>query len=90
VGIAYKDNIDQARKNLKVLKTGKEIISDEFNENFVVENELATSTVNLKVLFWTDIKEFRKSAMVTRVNIINKIKRELIAKVLAFLPILKN
>jgi small conductance mechanosensitive channel len=90
VGIAYKDDIDQARKNLKVLKTGKEIISDEFNENFVVENELATSTVNLKVLFWADIKEFRKSAMVTRVNIINKIKRELIAKVLAFLPILKN
>jgi small conductance mechanosensitive channel len=90
VGIAYKDDIDQARKNLKVLKTGKEIISDEFNENFVVENELATSTVNLKVLFWTDIKEFRKSAMVTRVNIINKIKRELIAKVLAFLSIFKN
>jgi small conductance mechanosensitive channel len=90
VGIAYKDDIDQARKNLKVLKTGKEIISDEFNENFVVENELATSTVNLKVLFWADIKEFRKSAMVTRVNIINKIKRELIAKVLAFLSIFKN
>jgi small conductance mechanosensitive channel len=90
VGIAYKDDINQARKNLKVLKTGKEIISDEFNENFVVENELATSTVNLKVLFWADIKEFRKSAMVTRVNIINKIKRELIAKVLAFLSIFKN
>lgn len=90
MGIAYKDDINQARKNLKVLKTGKEIISDEFNENFVVENELATSTVNLKVLFWADIKEFRKSAMVTRVNIINKIKRELIAKVLAFLPIFKN
>jgi small-conductance mechanosensitive channel len=81
VGIAYEDDIDGAKKEiLEILKTNKDIITDEFHENFVVENELAASTVNLKVLFWADTKDFRKTAMVTRGNIINKVKKELIAK----------
>ena len=81
VGIAYEDDIDGAKHEiLEILKNNKDIITDESHENFVVENELATSTVNLKVLFWADTKDFRKAALVTRGNIINKVKKELIAK----------
>lgn len=81
VGIAYEDDIDGAKKEiLEVLKTHKDLITDETHENFVVENELATSTVNLKVLFWVDTKDFRKAAMVTRGEVINIVKKNLIEK----------
>ncbi|MFC5282295.1 mechanosensitive ion channel family protein [Pedobacter alpinus] len=81
VGIAYEDDIDQAKKEIiQILNHHPDLITDEEHENFVVENELATSTVNLKVLFWVDTKDFRRSALVTRGELINKVKVELIKK----------
>ena len=75
VGVAYKDNIDQAKQVIKeVLKNHQDLIRDEEHENFIVENELATSTVNLKVLFWADTKNFRKATIVTRDEVINRVK----------------
>ncbi|MEO5911420.1 MAG: mechanosensitive ion channel domain-containing protein [Pelobium sp.] len=81
VGIAYEDDINGAKNAIKeILDNHPDLMTDAEHENFVVENELATSTVNLKVLFWADTKDFRKSAMVTRGQIINKVKKELISK----------
>lgn len=81
VGIAYEDDIDQAKAEImQILNNHPNLITDVEHENFVVENELATSTVNLKVLFWADTKDFRKSALVTRGEVINKVKAELISK----------
>lgn len=81
VGIAYEDDIDGAKNAIKeVLNNHPDLVTDAEHENFVVENELATSKVNLKVLFWADTTDFRKSAMVTRGEIINRVKKELIAK----------
>ena len=45
--------------------------------NFVIEDELATSTVNLKIFFWVDTKDFRKFAMVTKGKVIRKVKESL-------------
>lgn len=81
VGIAYEDDIDGAKEVIMgILNSDEDLVSDDIHENFVVENELATSTVNLKVLFWADTMDFRKAALITRGKIINKVKKELIAK----------
>lgn len=81
VGIAYEDDITSAKILIKeVLDKHPDLITDFEHENFVVENELAASTVNLKVLFWADTKDFRKAAMVTRGEIINLVKKELTSK----------
>jgi small conductance mechanosensitive channel len=81
VGIAYEDDIDGAKKEImEVLKNHKDLISDSEHENFVVENELATSTVNLKVLFWADTTDFRKAALVTKGEVMNQVKKHLIEK----------
>jgi small conductance mechanosensitive channel len=81
VGIAYEDDIDHAKQVIKeVLENHQDLIRDAEHENFVVENELATSTVNLKVLFWADTKDFRKATMVTRGEVINKVKVSLLEK----------
>ncbi len=81
VGIAYEDDIDGAKKEiLQILNSHPDLVRDTEHENFVVEDELAASTVNLKVLFWADTKDFRKAALVTKGLIINKVKKELILK----------
>ncbi len=78
IGIAYEDNIQGAKETiLKSLSQEPNVINDEDHENFVVEDELATSTVNLKVFFWVDTKDFRRMAMITKGNVIRNIKEAL-------------
>ncbi|MBK0383239.1 mechanosensitive ion channel [Pedobacter sp. SD-b] len=81
VGIAYEDDIDGAKREImEVLNNHPDLISDSEHENFVIEDQLATSTVNLKVLFWADTKDFRKAAMVTKGLVINQVKKDLTEK----------
>jgi small-conductance mechanosensitive channel len=78
VGIAYEDDISSAKEAiLEALNNEPDVIQDEIHENLVIEDELATSTVNLKVYFWVDTKDFRKSAMVTKGAVIRNIKEAL-------------
>ncbi|RYM33818.1 mechanosensitive ion channel family protein [Brumimicrobium glaciale] len=78
VGIAYENNISEAKiAILNTLRVEPDVISDEEHENFVIEDELATSTVNLKVYFWVDTKDFRKSALITKGNVIRNVKEAL-------------
>lgn len=78
VGIGYEDDIDSAKKIITdILDANEDIVHDKDHENFVFENELAASTVNLKVFFWVDTLDYRKSAIIVRGNIIRNVKQKL-------------
>lgn len=78
IGIAYEDNIEGAKDTImRALKIEPNVIEDEEHENFVIEDELATSTVNLKVFFWVDTTDFRRMALITKGNVIRNIKEAL-------------
>lgn len=78
IGIAYEDNIDGAKKTvMEALRGEPMVIEDEDHQNFVIEDELATSTVNLKVFFWVDTKDFRMQAMITKGNVVRVVKEAL-------------
>jgi small-conductance mechanosensitive channel len=78
IGIAYEDNIEGAKQTvLEALRKEPGVIEDEEHENFVIEDELATSTVNLKVFFWVDTKDFRRMALVTKGKVVKNVKEAL-------------
>lgn len=78
VGIAYEDNIEGAKQTvLNALKKEPNVIEDDEHENFVIEDQLATSTVNLKVFFWVDTKDFRRQALTTKGNVVRNVKEAL-------------
>ncbi len=78
IGIAYEDNIEGAKSTImKALSMEPLVIQDVEHENFVVEEELATSTVNLKVFFWVDTKDFRRQALITKGNVVRNVKEAL-------------
>ena len=78
IGIAYEDNIEGAKKTvLEALRKEPGVIEDEEHENFVIEDELATSTVNLKVFFWVDTKDFRRMALIVKGNVVKNVKEAL-------------
>ena len=78
IGIAYEDNIEGAKKTvLEALRKEPNVIEDEEHENFVIEDELATSTVNLKIFFWVDTTDFRRMALITKGNVVRNVKEAL-------------
>jgi len=78
IGIAYEDNIDGAKRTvMEALKKEPNVIEDEEHQNFVIEDELATSTVNLKIFFWVDTKDFRRNALITKGNVVRNVKEAL-------------
>lgn len=81
MGIGYEDDIEAAKKVIQdILDGNKEIVRDEFHENFVIEDELAASTVNLKVFFWVDTMDYRRASRVLRGLIIKEVKEALATK----------
>ncbi|PVW15657.1 mechanosensitive ion channel family protein [Marixanthomonas spongiae] len=78
VGIGYEDDIEEA-KNLiqKILDSNEEIVHNDTHDNFVIESELAASTVNLKVLFWVHTIDYRKASRVLRGQVIKEVKQTL-------------
>ena len=78
IGIAYEDNIQGAKLTImKALSDEPNVIEDDEHVNFVVEDQLATSTVNLKVYFWVDTKDFRRMALITKGNVVRNVKEAL-------------
>ena len=78
VGIAYEDDIQGAKEAIQqILDTHELIINDEDHVNFVAEDELAASTVNLRVYFWVDTTDFRAGALKVRGEIIRDIKNQI-------------
>lgn len=81
VGIGYEDDIEGAKQLIQnILNEHEEIIQDDVHENFVIEDELAASTVNLKVFFWVDTLDYRKASRVLRGRVIQKVKNGLVEK----------
>ncbi len=79
VGIGYEDNIEAAKKLIvEILNEQNDVVqNDPEHENFVVESELAASTVNLKVFFWVKTIDYRVSSLILRGLVIKKVKEAL-------------
>ena len=78
VGIAYENDIEKAKKLIReCLDASTRIVHDDTHINFVVEDELAASTVNLKVLFWIETKDFRRHMLETRGELMTEVKQTL-------------
>jgi len=78
VGIGYEDNIEAAKKTIyEILESHEGIVHDDIHDNFVIEDELAASTVNLKVFFWVETLDYRKSSRILRGMVIKKVKEAL-------------
>lgn len=81
VGIGYEDDIESAKNVIQnILDKNGEIVNDDNHENFVIEDELAASTVNLKVYFWVHTIDYRRASRVLRGLIIKEVKEALAAK----------
>jgi small-conductance mechanosensitive channel len=79
VGIAYEDDITGAKKVIQeVLDSNKRLVQDEEHINFVVEDDLGVSTVNLKVYFWVETLDYRVAPMLLRGDIIREVKQTII------------
>lgn len=78
VGIAYENDIEKAKEIINTcLEEDKLIVKDDVHVNFVVEDKLAASTVNLKVFFWVTTEDFRRGTLQTRGNLMQKVKTRL-------------
>lgn len=75
VGIAYENDIEEAKKVInECFKNHENVVDDEAHVSFVVEDELAASTVNLKVYFWVHTKDFRRNMLQVRGNLMKDVK----------------
>ncbi|MFY7671303.1 mechanosensitive ion channel family protein [Tenacibaculum sp. MEBiC06402] len=79
VGIDYDDDIDIAKNVIleAVIKT-MGVINTEEHQSFVTVDELGVSTVNLKVIFWTKTKEYKRGALETKSEVIKNVKNVII------------
>jgi small-conductance mechanosensitive channel len=79
VGIAYESDIEKAKQLIEqCIRQDESIVADEQHVNFVAEDELAASTVNLKVYFWVRTEDFRRGMLQVRGNLIQRVKNTLL------------
>lgn len=75
VGIAYENNIEEALKLIsETVKNTEGVVEDESHEVFVTADELAVSTVNLKVFFWVETIDYRKQALLIKSKVVTNVK----------------
>lgn len=75
VGIAYEDDIEKAKQLIgDYLQQEEEIVHDDTHANFVAGEELAASTVNLKVYFWVETDDFRKGMLEIKGKVMQNVK----------------
>ncbi len=78
VGIAYENDFTEAEELLlSTVRNCSGVIEDEAHEIFVVMDELATSTVNLRVYFWVETTEYRKEALKIQSDVMAAVKLSL-------------
>lgn len=78
VGIAYEDDIEEAKRViLEAIRSEPEVIENDTHENFVVEHELNTSTVDLKVFCWVNTTDYRRMALITKGAVVRRVKEAL-------------
>lgn len=80
VGIAYEDRLKEAQHLiLDTVRGSAGVFEDENHETFVVVDELAVSTVNIKVYFWVETLEFRKESLQKRGDVVANVKEAILA-----------
>lgn len=77
VGIDYNDAIDKAIVLIEKTVLGVTGVLQE-DPPFAVADELAASTVNLKVLFWTETDDYKKGALQLKGHVIQAVKQALL------------
>ncbi|BAO56314.1 mechanosensitive ion channel family protein [Nonlabens marinus] len=81
VGLDYEDDINLAKETImRSINEDPKVVSDEEHSSYVMEDELATSTVNLKVMFWVDTVDYGRVASETKGRVIGNVKRALMAE----------
>lgn len=78
VGIDYDDDIDKAKKIIVDSISNIEGVLGREKLPFVIVEDLGTSTVNLKVFFWVDTFDYKKSMLDIKTDVINATKKSLI------------
>ncbi|MCG7280215.1 mechanosensitive ion channel [Chryseobacterium taklimakanense] len=80
VGIAYENDIDQAKKIiLNTMNSHPLSLKDEDREPFVMTDELSVNSVNIKVFFWVAAEDYRRDALMIRSEMIDQVKINLLA-----------
>lgn len=80
VGIDFDDNVAGATKLiLEQIRQVPEILTTDPHGPFVVVDELATSTVNLKIFFWTTTDDYRRGVLELRSDVMDRTKTVLVA-----------
>ena len=75
IGISYEDDIEKAKQLIQnSLNNNSELLHDDQHVNFVVEDTLAASTVNLKIYLWISTEDFRRQMLEIRGRTILSIK----------------
>jgi small conductance mechanosensitive channel len=79
VGIGYEDDITKVKEIIfDILKNHEGVVEDADHQNFVIENELSPSTINLKVFFWVNTLDYRVASRILRGQVIKKVIEALI------------
>ena len=62
------------------------MLSDDGHQPFAVVEELATSTVNLRVFFWAASEQYRRGVLELRSRVMTRVKNTLMAAAEVSLP----
>ena len=80
VGIAYENDIDKAKKIiLDTMNQHRLALQDIDRQPFVMTDELATNSVNIKVHFWVEAEDYRRDALMIRSEMIDQVKINLLS-----------
>jgi len=81
VGLDYNSDAQKAIElMLRIVRQEADVYQGEGKQPFAAVQELATSTVNIKVYFWTTTDSYRKGVLVLRGRIMNTIKEQLLTQ----------
>ena len=87
VGVDYDDDVTAAIDLLlSQVRLESEVLHEPGREPFAVVEELAASTVNIKVFFWADTKDYRRSVLELRSRVMTRVKTALMANGYALPP----
>ena len=75
LGIAYENDATKAKNLIQhCLDQDQELVHDDQHINFVAEDEVAPSTVNLRVYIWIETKDFMRHMLQVRGRVITRTK----------------
>ncbi len=79
VGIDYDDDINFAKQLIyETVVNTPDVINTENYSSFVAVDSLGTSTVNLRVFFWTKTMDYRRGALDIKSELIDRVKTVII------------